>query len=114
MKWDGINRRRFLRTKFPYTVHIYSPTGEPISTYTEDISIGGIRVVIKNKLNIHENLVLKIYLSEIPLECKGAVVWIKEKTNLMLNEVFFNIGIEFRGISKEEKEKIESCLPPQK
>ncbi len=110
MEWDGINRRRFIRRKFPYTVHLYREKEEPLSTYTEDISGYGIRIAIKRKLNIDEEVNLKIYLSSNPIECKGRVVWIKEKVNPMLEETFFDTGIEFKYISEETKDYINSCI----
>ncbi len=110
VEWDGINRRRFIRRKFPYTVHLYREEGEPISTYTEDISGCGIRVTIKRKLNIDEEVNLKIYLSSNPIECRGRVVWIREKVNPMLEESFFETGIELKHISEETREYINGCI----
>ena len=50
MEWDGINKRRFIRVNFPYTIHLRSDNNVVISAYTEDVSSGGIRVVVKKKL----------------------------------------------------------------
>jgi len=111
MEWDRIDKRRFLRVEFPYTVHIRTEEGKDISTYAENISRGGVGLVLKDKLNPKDNLILKIYMQDVPVECKGQVIWVKEKNNPMLDNVnFFETGIEFKDMDKESEAKIDSCL----
>jgi c-di-GMP-binding flagellar brake protein YcgR len=110
-QWDGLNRRRFLRADFPYTIHIYSSGGKPISTYTDDISSGGVRVVTQERLNDSDIVDLKIYVGENFLRCKGKIAWVREKVNSVLDGVkFFNAGIEFVNLSKEESDIIQLCV----
>ena len=80
VEWNGLNRRRAVRAEVPYTIHIYSAKGKPIATYTEDLSTGGIRVVVQKKLNISDPIDLKIYIGDEFVRCTGKVVWIKEKS----------------------------------
>jgi len=111
MEWDKINKRRFLRVKFPYTVHIRTKEGKDISAYTENMSRGGIGLILKDKLNPKDLLTLKIYISEVPIECKGEVIWAKEKNNPMLNGVsFFDTGIEFKDINDNTASRIDVCV----
>lgn len=108
--WDGINRRRYLRVEFPYTIHIYSTQGKPISTYTEDISSGGVRVVTQQKLHLSDIVDLKIYIGDEFIRSKGKVVWIKEKSSPVLEGVlFYSAGIEFVGLSKNDSALLARC-----
>ena len=109
--WDGINRRRHLRAEFPYTIHIYSEKGKPISTYTEDISTSGVRIVTQRHLDMSEPVDLKIYVANDFLRCKGKIVWVKEKESPVLDGVkFYSAGIEFSDLAKDDMEIVERCV----
>ncbi|MCP4652479.1 MAG: PilZ domain-containing protein [Candidatus Omnitrophica bacterium] len=111
MNWDGINRRRFLRAEFPYTIHIFSQKGRSISTYTEDISGGGVKVVVREQLEVLEEVDLKIYVKGDFVRCKGKVVWVKEKPSPVLDGVvFYNAGIEFGELTEDDKKIIDVCV----
>ena len=84
MEWDGINRRRCLRVKFPYTVHVHAVDRKVLSAYTEDISCGGVKIVIEEALFKSCEVDLEIYFKQDPLRCKGNVVWVTEKHNPLL------------------------------
>ena len=105
MVWDSINRRRFVRIIFPFTTHIYPSQKEAITTYTENISIGGIKVTIKRELAVSSIVDLKVYLRKEPITCKGKIAWVKKRESEYLEEdnVFFDIGIEFQDIKEEDK-----------
>ena len=111
MSWDKIDRRRFLRTKFPFTLHLY-PTGEsPISAYAEDISTGGVKVTVHQKLEISSLVDLEVYVKLRPIVCKGKVVWInKRESEFLEGETFFDIGMEFQGLKPEEEEAVKERL----
>ena len=109
-KWDGINRRRGIRAQFPYTIHIHPSGGKPISTYTEDIASGGVRVVIQQKLDLGSLADIKIYIGNDFIRCKGKIVWIKEKTSSVLDGIlFYNAGIEFSDIKPADAQILEQC-----
>ncbi len=111
MVWDSIDKRRFLRIEFPYTVHIRDGKRGNFSTYTEDISIGGVRVVIKEKLKISAIVDLEIYLTRFPMICRGKITWIKEKQNDFLEDIpFFDIGIEFCDLREKHTLLVSKCV----
>jgi len=111
MSWDKIDRRRFIRIKFPFTIHLY-PTGEPpISAYTEDISAGGIKVTVHQELKVSSLVNLEVYVKLRPIVCKGKVIWInKLESEFLEGEIFFDIGMEFQGLNPEEREAIDERL----
>ena len=102
MQRDSIDRRRFIRVSFPFTIHILISKALAVSAYTEDISEGGVKVTIKEKLEIDSLADLEIFIREDPIKCSGKVIWIKEReSDLIEGAVFFDIGIKFQGISQE-------------
>jgi c-di-GMP-binding flagellar brake protein YcgR len=103
MQRDSIDRRRSLRVNFPFTIHLFIPQALAVSAYTEDISEGGVKVTIKEKLDINSFTDLEIFVKEVPIKCVGKVVWIEEReSDLIEGEIFFDIGIKFQEISQED------------
>ena len=111
MSWDKIDRRRFLRIKFPFTIHLYPIGKPPISAYAEDISAGGVKVTIHQKLKISSLVDLEVYVKLRPIVCKGKVVWInKRESEFLEGETFFDVGMEFQGLKLEEEEAVKERL----
>lgn len=110
---DNHEKRRFIRQRFPYTVFISIPEKKEISTYTEDISEGGVKVIIKEKLDISSAVGLKIYLEKDPLICQGKIRWVMKKENEMLDDkitIFYDTGIEFKEMQKKDRIILEKCV----
>ncbi len=104
MEKDELNKRRFIRVNFPFTIHINPSDGVPISTYTEDISEGGVKVFIAEKLKTSSIVILAIYLGSEPVACKGKVVWARRRTSEFIDgETFFDTGIEFQEIKEKDR-----------
>ena len=111
MSWDKIDRRRFLRMKFPFTVHLYPVGKPPISAYTEDISGGGIKVTIHQELKASSIIDLEIYVKLRPIVCKGQIAWVnKRESEFLEGEIFFDAGIEFKDLKPKEEEAIKERL----
>lgn len=111
MSWDKIDRRRFLRIKFPFTMHLYRTGKPPISAYTEDISVGGIKVTVHQELEVSSIVDLEVYVKLRPIVCKGKVIWINRRESEFLEgEIFFDIGMEFQGLKPEEEDAIKERL----
>ena len=92
-------------------MHLY-PTGKsPISAYTEDISAGGVKVTVHQKLKISSLVDLEIYVKLRPIVCKGKVIWInRRESDFLEGEIFFDIGLKFQGLKPEEEEAIKERL----
>lgn len=106
--WDSIERRRYVREKFPYTVHIhvFLPKKRSISTYTENISVGGIRIVIREELDNGAIVDMAIYMGPEPFTCKGKVIWVREKTSSLLGTKLYDTGISFWKLEEKNKQAI--------
>ena len=84
-----------------------------ISTYTEDISEGGLNIVIKENLDIASVVDMEIFIKNAPISCKGKIAWIKTKENTMLEDeaiTYFCTGIEFQQLTQENLDLIKSCV----
>ena len=109
MNWDGRENRRFIRVTFPYTIIIRSPLSHAISTYTENISEGGVRVVITEELPLASQAELEIYLGNDPVSCQGKIVWVKGRESLVLEDIIvFDTGIEFCEVNSLSRDKIRA------
>lgn len=104
MERDGVDRRRYIRVKFPFTIHVYPPRRTPISAYTEDISEGGVRVTTHEPLEAASVNSLVVYVKRQPVACKGKVVWIKKRESKYIEDgIFFDIGMEFQDLSEHDR-----------
>ena len=111
MNWEGQERRRFPRAVFPCKIILSSPI-RLFSSHTENISEGGVRVLLENKLELFTTVGLEIFLEkERPIKCKGRVVWVIEKVNPLKREcLMFDTGIEFSEISNQDREYIRNLI----
>lgn len=76
--WDGVDRRRFVRARYPCLITLRTKTtpAEAILTHTEDISVGGVRVIISKKIEAMVEVDLQIDLMDTnpAVASKGMVV----------------------------------------
>lgn len=113
MSWEGIEKRRFVRANFPCTIVIHAPKEHTVSTHTENIGAGGIRVLIEERLDIGVIVGLEIYLYEArePVICQGKVVWLVQKESLYRKHlIFFDTGFEFHEIKEADRLKIKNII----
>ena len=111
MVWEGREKRRFVRANFPCKIIIYTPEEQVITTQTENVSAGGVRVIIEKELKVSLAVDLEIYCAEEPLKCKGRVVWMLAKENLKPDEVKkYDTGIEFYRIASADRSAIAKII----
>jgi c-di-GMP-binding flagellar brake protein YcgR len=110
-------KREFVRLDLNVKVDWKKITETPeakqeFSDKTKNISVGGLCLVANEKLNIGETLQISMELpSEKVINAIGKVVWISEYEILDLEEeTIYDIGVEFIGISKKEREEINKFV----
>ncbi|MFA5271901.1 MAG: PilZ domain-containing protein [Candidatus Omnitrophota bacterium] len=97
--YRGIEKRRFIRAQFPCVIKIYTLHEHIITTHTENISAGGVRVIIEEKLEIGSTVGLQIQIRDHTVSCKGRVVWVVDKKSPYKQGVGYqDTGIEFYEI----------------
>jgi c-di-GMP-binding flagellar brake protein YcgR len=108
MQKDSLDKRRFIRVKFPFTIHIYPSHKSAISAYTEDIGEGGVKVTLREPLEVFTVTSLLLYVQREPVACKGKIAWVKKRQSEYIEDhPFFDTGIEFQNISYRDREIIK-------
>jgi c-di-GMP-binding flagellar brake protein YcgR len=115
MAWEGLNRRKFPRAKFPCLVKILKEgrAEESILTHTENISIGGVCVIIKRQLEIFSPLKVEIDLidGDSVISCRGKAVWVVRRKALEdVKPLFYDTGIEFVDLSDADRVRIQKTV----
>ncbi|MCK4810272.1 MAG: PilZ domain-containing protein [Candidatus Omnitrophica bacterium] len=113
MSWLGEERRRAIRVAYPYTIIIRTLQDSIFSTYTENISREGVKIIIREKLEIDSLIDLKIYVGKTPVVCKGRILWVKDKVSKYSEDLkvtgLFETGVGFYKIKEEDKLIIKNC-----
>ncbi|MBN2483277.1 MAG: PilZ domain-containing protein [Candidatus Omnitrophica bacterium] len=112
MEWHNEQeKRRFIRTEFPYTVVVTCQGKDPISTYTENISAVGVKVTTRQQFEVTALVDLEIYVSQDPIKCRGKVIWSTARESTCLEDTLvFDSGIEFCDIREKDKFFINQCV----
>ena len=115
MAWEGMDRRKFPRVMYPCLVKIVSSNGsqEAILTHTENIGQGGLCVTLKNEIKLFTPVEMEIDLLDLDehIKPKGKVVWdVRRKSIEKIKPMFYDIGIEFTEISKQDHQRLRDNL----
>src|SRR5208283_5605738 len=102
-----MDRRKFSRVMYPCMVKVISTSGpqQHILTHTENIGQGGLCVILKNEIELFTPVELEVDLLAVGehIYPKGKVVWnVRRKSIEKIKPMFYDIGIEFTGISKRD------------
>lgn len=123
--WDGIDRRKFPRIHYKCLISIRKPDStKTISTYTENIGVGGICVVLNEDLGLFQGVNLEIELkngADARIKCSGTVIWVVKKCLVKEKGALqYDTGIEFVAIGAEGQNRILNIvkkelekLPPE-
>ncbi|MCF7916758.1 MAG: PilZ domain-containing protein [Candidatus Omnitrophica bacterium] len=111
MNWDSHERRQFVRINLPLKIYL---SGSPhnLPAKTENISAGGLRVIINHKFNSGSIVDLKIYVTEEkPISCQGKILWVFSRKKPQTKDLFcYDTGIEFAKIRKSDLELIKKII----
>lgn len=113
----GSERRTAPRAMFPCRIMISSPVRLLVS-HTENISVGGIRVMLEERLSPFTMVGIELYFDKNkPIKCKGKIAWVKEITNPVERAAnMFDTGIKFVDLSEFDKlyiKKLVSSVDPK-
>jgi len=112
MNWNSKERRRFVRIKFPCEITTQKPQRHIISTYAENISAGGIRFIIEERIEPSSIIDLDLYgITKDPIVCKGKVNWaFTRKDPFNQNRILYDVGIEFCQIKEKDVNEIKKLI----
>ncbi len=110
--WNGMERRErervnlVLKARYQVTRNHHKIQG---SSFSEDISLGGMRLVTYEKLRQGEELELEMeMLPHEILKCKARVVWIKDLEQK--EKRGFMVGVQFTELSKAVAKHLEGFM----
>jgi c-di-GMP-binding flagellar brake protein YcgR len=111
MIWDGMEKRRFIRANIPLKIIIYSPHEHTITTQTENIGAGGLRVIINEKLDTASISSLEFSLNDKIITCKGRVVWVLQNPTVSTQTLdTYDTGFEFFDINQDDRESVSEFV----
>jgi Tfp pilus assembly protein PilZ len=113
--WDGLNRRKFPRVNYPCLVVIRGgdDNQDVILTHTENVGVGGVCVILKQDIKMFSAVDLEVDLLDLGdhIKCKGKVVWnVQRKDESEQKPLFYDIGVEFQDLEKEENQRLEEIV----
>ncbi len=113
-EWKGANRRKDPRVKYPCLLVLQEKDlkDAAIMVETENISMGGIAITCKNNIKMLSMVNGEVDLGLEERICfEGKVIWtIQRKSDSLIKPLFYDIGISFEKIQKEDLNKIKSLV----
>ena len=110
--WQGIDQRRFPRTKCQCIVKVRQEGGtSSVSATTENVGLGGVCLLLERGLDIFSPVELELNLGDgkVPIRAEGTIVWVVRRGDLKKGPCF-DTGVEFAGLSAEEKTRLEAVI----
>ncbi|MFC1699204.1 PilZ domain-containing protein [Candidatus Omnitrophota bacterium] len=140
--WDGLERRKFPRVQYPCLVTVFKRMKPALSilTHTENLSLGGVRVVVSEQIDVAAEVDIEIDLQDMlpNVLSKGTVAWVREltpgdpalaakKRNIQRlkgkvawvkkipstragEPAHFDIGIQFVGLKADDRHRVERIV----
>lgn len=114
--WDGLNRRRFPRVKYPCLVVLRNETGSGggvILTHTENVGVGGVCVILKQNIKMFSEVSVELDLLDLGdhIKAKAKVVWnVQRKNDEEHKPSFYDVGLEFIDLSNKDKSRLENII----
>lgn len=102
-------KREFHRIKIACKISlVLSQKHLAFNTHTEDISAGGMMIILEEEVAPSTVVDLELFLwyEEKPIKCKGKIVWVNEITPKETKPRLFNAGIKFIEISDSDRAEI--------
>ncbi|MBI3615954.1 MAG: PilZ domain-containing protein [Candidatus Omnitrophica bacterium] len=110
--WQGMNQRRFPRTKCQCKVRMKQQGHTfTISTVTENVGLGGVCVYLEKGLDIFSPVDLELILGDgkPPVKIQGTIVWVVRRREFKKGYCF-DTGVEFAELSPEDKARLDSVI----
>jgi c-di-GMP-binding flagellar brake protein YcgR len=111
MHYHGIEKRKFQRVRCPCKISIHTIPEHVITTHTENISAGGVRILTEEKIENNLAVDIEIKLKENTIACKGKIVWVVDRHSPYKKGIIYHdTGIEFDEIKEEQRSIIHDFI----
>jgi len=111
MGQQGQERRRFLRAEIPCRI-IVDSTSKLFATKTMNVSEGGIRVILKARVESLSLVNLELMLeNSLKINCKARTAWVLEKPDPEDKDLMiYDTGLQFIELSDKDRESIRDLV----
>jgi len=109
-------KRKFTRVNVTSLVvircDVWASDKREFHTHTENVSEGGLNIILDDELAKSQELGLKLYLTGkvAPIDCKGKVAWTKLVSPPGVKPGLYSTGIQFTELSGDAKESIKGLV----
>lgn len=114
MGWARIDIRKGVRVAFECVVIVKKKeTSLVFKTETENVSAGGICVILEKGLLKNTPVEIELFLTDdpVPLICGGRVAWTIHRNEYAKKKPSqFDTGIEFNDIADEDKARLKRIV----
>ena len=105
-----VERRKFPRVNIKYPINVIC-TGEVMQghpqyyifhTYTENMSKGGIMIMLEKEVKAGSLVELELFITDkesLPIKCNGFIIWTKKANPEGTKPDLFNTGIQFADLT---------------
>ena len=114
--WEGLNRRKFPRVKYPCLATVWYEGAEEEDTFlthTENLGIGGVCIIFNKRLKLFTPIKLEIDLLDMEdhILSEGKVVWVVQCKNVDARKpVAYDIGIEFGQLKESDQQRVSRIV----
>ncbi|MFH1768007.1 MAG: PilZ domain-containing protein [Candidatus Omnitrophota bacterium] len=109
MEWNSQEKRKSPRLEFPCKITIFNKK-QMLSSHTEDISRGGMKVILEEKIDVSTDVHIDIFLTKDKhIQCSGKVKWVKD-IGIAVQPNMFETGIAFDKVSEISNLYIEDLI----
>ena len=112
--WDGVNRRQFARAQYPCLLILRKDSPEDsVLSHTEDVSVGGMRVIISKKLEPEQEITIEVDLKDtLPnVKTKAVVNWCKQaEVSKKAAKQRYDIGLRFVSLADSDRHRIQRIV----
>ena len=109
--YEGIEKRKFIRVRFPCKILLHSFPEHIISTHTENISAGGLRVITGERIEAGTIVGIELHLKGNKIICKGKIAWVVDKKSPYRKGIsYHDTGVEFCEIDDQDRNMIKVTI----
>ena len=109
----AVERRQFPRASIMCKIStIFGERLLVFHSHTENVGVGGVRVILEEKLHIATEVRVELFLHhrDNPLTCKGQVAWVREMLPVGTVPRLFDTGIKFTDVPEAEQEELKKLV----
>jgi len=115
-KWEGLDKRKFPRIKYPCLIIIRkgdSDKADTVLTHTDNVGVGGVCVSLRKSVKTFSVVDLELDLLDMGdhVHCKGKVVWnVESKAGNRKDPRVFDVGVEFMDIREGDRSRLQKVI----